>query len=182
MIDVNGVGYEAMMPKKSLEALPDLGQSVHLFIHTHVAESVLALFAFSSRREKTFFKRLISVSGIGPKLAIQVMSGLAVDELIEAITTENLLKLTSISGIGKKTAERLVVELKDKMLELAPALGELPSKYSTGGTGVWGEVYSALMNLGYQRSMADKAVSELKGREDLPFERAFKQALALLAP
>lgn len=183
IIDVNGVGYELAIPTKILETLPDEGTPVHFFVYTHVTESSLALFGFSSRREKNLFKKLLTVSGIGPKSAVQILSGLGVEELIEAITTENLARLTGISGIGKKTAERLLVDLKDKMLDFVAAgdVGKVSNLFSPA-RGVLSEVFSALMNLGYQRSLADKAVAELKGSENMTFEQAFRKALTLLAP
>jgi Holliday junction DNA helicase RuvA len=182
VIDVNGVGYEVGVPARLMESLPEIGQNVHLFIYTQVAESVLALYGFGSRREKALFKKLITISGIGPKSAVQILSKLSVEDLIEALVREDLLKLTAINGIGKKTAERMIVELKDKMLEFVGHEAINTPKTIAAPKGVWAEVASALLNLGYPKSLADKVVGDLKFDQAEAFEPALKKALSQLVP
>src|SRR3989338_3612933 len=118
IIDVHGVGYDVHVSQVTLRNLPEVGEDVEFLVHTHVAEGVLALYGFLDQVERQLFKKLMSVSGIGPKLALAILSGFPAHEIIEAIVCGNSGKLTSISGVGKKTGERLVMELKDKLTEL----------------------------------------------------------------
>ena len=172
VIDVGGVGYEVFIPTTTFTAMPNAGAEVSLDIHTHVREDALSLYGFSSRQERRVFERLISISGIGPKLAVTILSGGSVEGLVGAIRRGDLARLTSIPGVGKKTAERIVVELKDKLKEFT----EEPAKPV-----VETDVLSALENLGYSRPMAEAAVRRAtNGDEDAAFDVLFKRALQIL--
>lgn len=183
IIDVNGVGYDLAVSQNTYRSLPSAGEEARLFVYTHVAEGVLALYGFSTPEEKLLFKRLISVSGIGPRLGLAILSGYAPQEIIEAILQENLIKLTSISGIGKKTAERLVIELKDKLVELAsPTLeGGTMFARSSGRGATYDDALSALLNLGYNRSTAEQALTRIVIRPEIPLEHIIKESLSVLA-
>ena len=172
VIDVGGVGYEVFIPTTTFTAMPSAGAEVSLDIHTHVREDALSLYGFSSRQERRVFERLISISGIGPKLAVTILSGGSVEGLVGAIRRGDLARLTSIPGVGKKTAERIVVELRDKLQEFT----EEPAKPV-----VETDVLSALENLGYSRPMAEAAVRRAaNGDEDAAFDVLFKRALQIL--
>ena len=154
-IDVQGVGYDAHVPLSTFYGLPEPGNEISLRIYTHVREDALLLYGFSTRLELQLFERLISVSGIGPKLALAVLSGIEPNDLVTAIKQSDIARLTGIPGIGKKTAERIGLELKDKLAALVPA--ELPA--SAAGAAPTGEsmrtdLLSALINLGYHRPLA----------------------------
>src|SRR5580765_565261 len=152
ILEAAGVGYEVTISVPSFSGLPAEGAEVSLYIHTHVREDTLALYGFLRREEKQLFERLIGVSGIGPKLAITVLSGIAADALVTALRGNDLTALTRIPGVGKKTAERMVLELRDKLDGLAAAPAPRPT------TGMEEDVVSALVNLGYQRGSAEQAV------------------------
>ena len=172
VIDVHGVGYEVFIPTTTFTAMPGPGSDVTLDIHTHVREDALALYGFSSRQERRVFERLITISGIGPRLAVTILSGGSVDGLVGAIRRGDLARLTSIPGVGKKTAERIVVELRDKLQDLSV---EAPKP------AVETDVLSALENLGYARPMAEAAVRRaVNGDEEAGFEVLFKRALQIL--
>ena len=172
VVDVNGVGYEVFVPLTTFSAMPGNGSEVTIDIHTHVREDIIALYGFSSRRERTVFEKLIGISGIGPKLAVTILSGGSVDDLAVAIKRGDLARLTAIPGVGKKTAERIVVELKDKLQDFA----EAPSKSS-----VEMDVLSALENLGYPRAIAEAGVRRaMNGEGEVPFEVMFKRTLQIL--
>jgi Holliday junction DNA helicase RuvA len=180
IVDVNGVGYDVFVPLSTFYGLGDPGSGVALRIHTHVREDALALYGFATPLEQDLFERLISVSGIGPRLALAVLSGMEPAELMRAIERSDVARLTSIPGVGKKTSERIVLELKDRLppaRTLAAAAGETPPDAP-----VRDDVLSALLNLGYHRPLAEKAVaSALKMAPDDSFERTLKQALRELA-
>ena len=166
VLDVGGVGYEVTIPVTTFYDLEEAGQTVSLRIYTHVREDTLQLFGFKTLRERELFQMLISVSGVGPKSAVAMLSGMSADEIITAIRTNNLARLTSIPGVGKKTAERLVLDLRDKMAALSsPALEEQFAAASTAAGAQASEdslredALSALTNLGYQRAAAEKAVT-----------------------
>ncbi len=172
IVDVNGVGYEVHVPLSTFYEVGEIGSSIRLRIHTHVREEALILFGFKSLEEKSAFEHLTSVSGVGPRLAITILSGMSVDELIPAIRQSNLARLCSIPGVGKKTAERLVVELRDKLAKADPGGGrpqapDMPSHQE--------DVISALMNLGYPKSSAQRAVQRAAG--DAPAEVSFEELL-----
>ena len=181
VIDVNGVGYDVFVPLSTFYGLGDAGGDVALRIHTHVREDALLLYGFSTLLELDLFERLISISGIGPKLALAVLSGIEPSELIRALERADVSRLTAIPGVGKKTAERMVVELKDRLPHVKPDASAID-----GGAPVPSvlrdDVLSALMNLGYHRPLAEKAVdAAVKATPDGSFERALKQALRELA-
>jgi Holliday junction DNA helicase RuvA len=180
IVDVNGVGYDVYVPLSTFYELTEPGGEVTLRIHTHVREDALLLFGFATLLELQLFERLISVSGIGPKLALAVLSGLEPVELLAAIRTANVARLTGIPGIGKKTAERIGLELKDKMASIAP--GE-PQAAAPGDAGeaLRTDVLSALMNLGYHRPLAERAVSAAMDGAGGSFETTLKHALRELA-
>src|SRR5215510_9545224 len=121
VVDVHGVGYEVFVPVTTLTALPDLGSEISIDIHTHVREDVIALYGFKTRRERIIFEKLMTISGIGPKLAVTILSGGSVEELIGAIKRGDLARLTAIPGVGRKTGERIILELKDKLQDFAEA-------------------------------------------------------------
>ncbi len=182
IVETGGVGYDVVIPISTFSALPDTGAEVALRIHTHVREDVLALFGFFTADEKTLFEKLISVSGIGPTLAIKVLSGLAAPAIIDAIRGGDVAQLVRIPGVGKKTAERMVLELKDKLEGLgggAPAA--VSSKAEPVLSDIEQDVLSALLNLGCQRGAAEAAVRKAKVAEpDLAFEPLFRKALELV--
>ena len=170
LLDVHGVGYEVNVPLSTwYEIEKRRGEPIRLFIHTHMREDGIALFGFWTEREKLLFERLIAVSGIGPRLARVVLSGMPPEDLLGAIASGDLGRLATIPGIGKKTAERMVLELKDKMRELA---AELPQ--TSAAPPADQDVVSALVNLGYKASQAERAVAE--ARREKP-EAAFNELL-----
>ena len=156
LVDVGGVGYQVYIPLSTFYALGELHDEVTLLVHTHLREDAIALYGFLTSREKHFFELLISASGVGPGLALKILSGMSVDELVPAIRRSDLVLLTRIPGVGKKTAERIVVELRDKLAAMeAPEEARPASR-----TGLEADVVSALLNLGYDRRAAEKAVEE----------------------
>jgi holliday junction DNA helicase RuvA len=176
VMDVGGVGYEVHVPLSSFAAVGDPGATLTLRVHTHVREDALMLYGFASALEQLVFERLIAVSGIGPKLALSVLSGLAPEELVQAIARADVARLTSIPGIGKKTAERIVLELKDKLAAVATA-GSLMAP-----AGPREDLVSALLNLGYHRPLAEKAVDRaLQDGPDRGFEPLLRAALKVLS-
>jgi Holliday junction DNA helicase RuvA len=180
IVETAGVGYEVIIPVSTFSALPDSGAEVRLRIHTHVREDAMQLFGFVTIDEKTIFERLISVSGIGPSLAIKVLSGLAATDLVSAIRGGDVAQLVRIPGVGKKTAERMVLELKDK-LEGVGLTGASPaSKPAAVFTPVEQDVLSALVNLGCNRAAAEAAVKKAKTElTSSDFEPVFRRALEL---
>jgi holliday junction DNA helicase RuvA len=188
IVDVSGVGYEVTIPLSTFYDLEDAGSDVQLRIYTHVREDTLQLYGFKTARERELFLKLITVSGIGPKLGITLLSGMSADEIIASIRTNNLARLTLIPGVGRKTAERLIVELREKVAELSSAqleeeLGAKPevSAESTEDT-VRADALSALLNLGYQRSGAEKAIDAALGEGgDITVESVLRRSLKKLA-
>lgn len=158
IIDVSGVGYGVEISTQTFESLPQMGEKIKLLIYHHITDSDQRLFGFSSRKEKNLFERLITVKGIGPKLGLTILSGMSASELIEAIVTQNTSALSGISGIGKKTAQRMVLELKDKLFDESE-----PSIVSKDGKTLdrKEESISALLALGYRKSDAQKIVSSI---------------------
>lgn len=180
ILDVSGVGYRVQIPFSTYYELPDIGAQISLAIYTHVKEDAISLYGFRTPAEKGFFQLLISVSGIGPKMGKDILSNVQVDELAAAITRGDLARLSSVPGIGKKTAERMVLELRDKVLKLdiAPPAG---AGAPTGpAPGIEEDVASALVNLGYKEAVVKKTLSEMKIPADAPMEEALKQALKAL--
>lgn len=179
IVDVNGVGYDVAVPVSSFYGLGESGSEIALRIHTHVREDALLLYGFATRIEQDLFERLISVSGIGPKVALAVLSGIEPSDLIKAIQRADLARLTAIPGVGKKTAERIVLELKDR-LPLA-AHTEAPVADVASAPDLKDDVLSALINLGYQRPLAEKAVDAAIKKHVGDFEQTLRQALRELA-
>jgi len=184
VVDVNGVGYDVFVPLSTFYGLGDPGDDVALRIHTHVREDALVLYGFATLLEQELFERLIGVSGIGPKVALAVLSGIEPQELIRAIERSDLARLTAIPGVGKKTSERIVLELKDR-LPRAQIAAAAPGATAPDVPVVRDDVLSALVNLGYHRPLAEKAVDAalktLGSSPDAGFERTLKQALRELA-
>jgi Holliday junction DNA helicase RuvA len=179
ILDVGGVGYLVAVPLSTFAAVGDLHAEVTLLIHTHVREDALALYGFLSAREKHFFELLLGASGVGPSLALKILSGMNVEELVPAIRTGDLARLTKIPGVGRKTAERMVVELKDK-LEAVAIETERPAPSSPAG--VEADVKSALLNLGYDERTADVALAEAKREIGTSnFEKLLRVTLAALS-
>lgn len=181
LVDVGGVGYLVQVPLSTYAALGELHAEITLLIYTHVREDALALYGFVSSREKHLFELLISASGVGPSLALKILSGMNAEELVPAIRGSDVVRLTRIPGVGRKTAERIVVELKDK---LETMVLETPKPAAASPAGAEADVVSALVNLGYDARAAESAVAEAK-RESKPsgFEALLRSALqALSAP
>lgn len=177
VVEAAGVGYEVTISIPTFTALPAEGNEVSLLIHTHVREDALALFGFMSLTEKRLFEKLLGISGIGPKLAVTVLSGLPPERLIAAIHGQDHATLTRIPGVGKKTAERIVLELKDKLQELGP------TPIAGIATPVSEDVLSALTNLGYQRAVAQKGIEAavaLDASTGRDFESLFRAAMAAM--
>lgn len=176
IVECAGVGYDVTISVPTFSDLPATGAEVSLFVHTHVREDALALFGFLHAQEKQLFERLIGVSGIGPKLAITILSGMPTDQMVSAIRNGDLACLTKIPGIGRKTAERMVLELRDKLQDFG-ATPELPSV-----SPVEEDVLSALVNLGYQRPAAERAVAAAsRSSGSMEFDLLFREALGALS-
>lgn len=174
VIDVNGVGYRVILSLTTFAALPDAGSKMSLNIFTYVREDQLVLYGFTSQEEKMLFQRLISISGVGPKTAISMLSGIPAVHLVEAIRSEDIARLSTIPGVGKKTAERIIVELKDRIAREFATIG---SREPTGRGRMYEDVVSALTNLGYPRVTADSTLKKISWSENMPIEDAIKSAL-----
>lgn len=187
IVDVAGVGYEVSIPVSTFYELDEVGSNVQLRIYTHVREDALQLYGFKTVRERELFLRLISVSGVGPKLGITLLSGMSAEEMISSIRNNNLARLTLIPGIGRKTAERLVVELRDKVASLVSEEEEDVSAKpgavaASSEEAAQADALSALLNLGYQRSAAEKAITTaLSEGAGLSVEAILRSALRKLA-
>ena len=180
IVDVNGVGYEVLVPLSTFYALGDAGSQVTLRTHTHVREDVMALYGFLTRLEQDLFERLISINGVGPKLALAVLSGIEPADLIRALRLNDVARLTAIPGVGKKTAERITLELKDRLPASLQAAGPATPPASAADQ-MRDDLLSALVNLGYQRPLAEKALDAvLPGRQDARFEDALRDVLRAL--
>lgn len=176
IVEAGGVGYDVTISVPTFSELPSAGTEVSLHIHTHVREDAIALFGFLRPEEKQLFEKLISVSGIGPKLAITILSGMATPDMVSAIKGNDVAKLTRIPGIGKKTAERMVLELRDKLEHFGAAPAVPPT------SAIEDDVLSALMNLGYQRPAAERALATAaKNGAKQEFDTLFRDALAALS-
>jgi Holliday junction DNA helicase RuvA len=178
VVETTGVGYDVTISVPTFSDLPAPGSEVALHIHTHVREDALALYGFLRPSEKLLFEKLLTVSGIGPKLAITILSGMAADEMVGAIRGNDVARLTRIPGIGKKTAERMVLELRDKLPQAAPTAITTAPPVSA----VEEDVLSALVNLGYQRAAAEKALEvTTRNGKGGSFDALFRGALAALS-
>lgn len=177
VIDVRGVGYEVFIPFSTYYELGEEGETAQLRIHTHVKEDNLSLFGFQTTDEKKLFSMLIQISGVGPKLGVAILSGLPPDEFVQAIRAEDLRRLTGIPGVGKKTAERLILEMRDKLTEWS---SEAASAAAVGGGGtVQSDVASALVNLGYPKAEAERrAARALREPGEERFEVLLRKALS----
>jgi holliday junction DNA helicase RuvA len=174
VVDVGGVGYDVLVPLSTFYAVGEPGSGVALRVHTHVREDVFALYGFGTAVEQELFERLIAISGIGPKLALAVLSGIEPGELVRAVRSQDVARLTRIPGIGKKTAERIGLELKDRL----PALPSAVATEVASGDHMRDDLLSALTNLGYQRHVAEKAIdAAVKKSPDLPFEQLLREVL-----
>ncbi|HKW56425.1 MAG TPA: Holliday junction branch migration protein RuvA, partial [Candidatus Acidoferrum sp.] len=179
LLDVGGVGYLVHVPLSTYASLGELHTELTLLIHTHVREDALALYGFVSSREKHLFELLLSASGVGPSLALKILSGMSAEELVPAIRGGDLVRLTKIPGVGRKTAERIVVELKDK-LEAVAIEAAKPAVASS--VGIEADVTSALVNLGYEARAAESAVAEAKREVGVAhFEKLLRAALQILS-
>ena len=188
IVDVGGVGYELIIPVSTFYELEETGANTQLRVYTHVREEALQLYGFKTARERELFLQIISVSGIGPKIAITLLSGMGANEIIASIRTNNLARLTSIPGVGRKTAERLVVELRDKITALSsPALeeefsGEPGQRAGTSTDAMRDDALSALLNLGYQKTAAEKAIkAAIDEGGDLSVEQILRRGLRSLS-
>ncbi len=181
IVDVNGVGYDVHVPLSTFYEMAEPGDEIALRIHTHVREDALVLYGFATVLELQIFERLISVSGIGPKLALAVLSGIEPNDLVSAIRTANVARLTGIPGIGRKIAERIGLELKDKMASFLSA--EMAASHvAAKGETLREDVLSALINLGYHRPLAERALdAAFKKNSEAGFENTLKHALRELS-
>jgi Holliday junction DNA helicase RuvA len=187
IVETHGVGYEVMIPLSTFYELGEVGDDVQLRIYTYVREDTLQLFGFKTEREKLLYLKLISVQGIGAKSGIAMLSGMNADEIIVSIRTDNLVRLTSIPGVGKKTAERMVIELRDKLDDLTSAAqGQLTSvsggSAPTSVDAVYDDALSALINLGYQRNAAEKALKQaVQDGTEMSVQKLLRKSLQFLA-
>ncbi|MDO8644104.1 MAG: Holliday junction branch migration protein RuvA [bacterium] len=176
ILDVNGVGYEVTVSKMTARSLPKLGDPLTLLIYTAVRENDISLFGFLESAEKEIFEKLLLVSGIGPKLALTILSGIAPQELAASVHREDLVRLTAISGVGKKTAERIIVDLKDKLIAFGGASSSGKRTIPTGNGKMFEDLLSALTNLGYHRNLAERTLSQIPLGE-LTLESGLRKAL-----
>lgn len=174
IVETAGVGYDVTISVPTFSEMPSLGSEVALHIHTHVREDQIALYGFLRMEEKHLFEKLLMVSGIGPKLAITILSGMPADEMTGALRGNDVARLTKIPGIGRKTAERMVLELRDKL----PPAGADQVQVVPSLSAVQEDVLSALVNLGYQRAVAEKALSAVE--KNGSFESMFRAAMAMI--
>lgn len=174
VIDVNGVGYSIHVSLTTFAALPEAGAMASLAIHTYVREDQLLLYGFATAQEKALFQRLIGISGVGPKTALAILSGLPADHLIDAIGAEDHARLSTIPGVGKKTAERIIIELKDRVARDATLAA---AAHATPRGRRYEDVVSALTNLGYARAVAEAAIRKASWSEAMPIEEAIRAAL-----
>lgn len=186
IIDVNGVGYEVFISEKSLTELPEIGDEVIFYIHTNVSETSFNLFGFLTELDKSIFRKLISISGIGPKLGLQILSGLSAHDLVHIVMNDDLGRLTQINGIGKKTASRIMIELKDKLANVSELdlktvsesnqISSISSKNSK-----LEEASLALQSLGYQKNQIEKIISQINFDQNTSVEDIIKQGLKLVS-
>jgi holliday junction DNA helicase RuvA len=180
IVDVAGVGYEVIIPVSAYSSMPASGTEVRLHIHTHVREDALTLFGFLTPADKTLFEKLITVSGVGPKLAITALGGLTAPDLSAAIRSGAVEQLVRIPGVGKKTAERLILELRDK-LELLPGAARVEAQPRSSFNATEEDVISALANFGASRASAEAAVTKARSAaEPNDFDALFRRALKLV--
>lgn len=183
LLDVQGVGYEVHIPVTTFYELPDEGSEITLKIYTHVREEVLALFGFRTQRDKDFFLKLTSVGGVGPRLAITILSGAPVEELAQAVSAGNIARLTSIPGVGRKTAERLILELRSQVAAFLMPEDQIRAQEAKRFGALEEDVLSALVNLGYPKVAAEKAVASVvaSGECERTFEDVLRHTLRRLS-
>jgi Holliday junction DNA helicase RuvA len=184
IVDVAGVGYEVSIPLSTFYELGEVGSAVSLRIYTHVREDAIQLYGFNSRRERDLYLRLISVQGVGAKSGISMLSGMSADEIIAALRSNDLARLKSIPGVGLKTAERLVIELRDKVGELSDSASGLDSASRTAlpKDAVFEDALSALVNLGYQKQAAEKALNAAASEgTEMSVQKLLRRGLQILA-
>ena len=174
IVDVSGVGYKVVTSLTTFAALPEIGSSVKLSIYTYVREDQLMLYGFATDEEKAIFQRLISISGVGPKTALAILSGLPANDLVEAISFSDHARLSTIPGVGKKTAERIIVELKDR---IAKDLSLKSTSAASERGRIYEDIVSALTNLGYQRNVTENALKKIGWSEKMPIEDAIRAGL-----
>jgi Holliday junction DNA helicase RuvA len=180
IIDVGGVGYDVQVPLSTFYVIGESGSAVSLKIHTHVREDVIALYGFATPLEHDLFERLIAINGVGPKLALAVLSGIEPAELVKAVRMQDVARLTAIPGVGKKTAERISLELKDRLPTSLTSPGQMATAVTTDDQ-LRTDLLSALLNLGYQRAAAERALEQVIENTPPPrFEEALKSTLRLL--
>jgi len=183
IIDVDGIGYQVHVPLTTFYELPDVGNTVALHIHTHVREDVLQLYGFQAQEEKALFIRLMGVAGIGPRLAVNILSGISPAELADSLLEGDLARLISIPGVGRKTAERIMVELRDKLPALAADRDIALSVKNAAFEAVIEDAISALVNLGYKKGLAQRAIDQAQQRlqGEMTLERLLKESLRSLS-
>ena len=183
IIDLNGLGYQIQVPLSTFYELPDAGSTVALHIHTHVREDALQLYGFQSREEKQLFVQLIGISGIGPRLAVNILSGITPADFAETIYQGDLARLVSIPGVGRKTAERMMVEMRDKLPALALGQEVAEPMEVAASDAIVEDALSALANLGYKKGVAQRAIKEAQGRirGEVNLENLLKESLRSLA-
>jgi Holliday junction DNA helicase RuvA len=181
IVEANGIGYQLFVSLTTFYDLPEFQQNVVLHTYTHVREDLLQLYGFSTPLEKELFQILIGVSGIGPKLAINILSGISPSELVHSLGSRDMARLLSIPGVGRKTAERLLLDLQEKVLKIQ-SRGVYPQTVRPSADGMAEDVVSALVNLGYKRNQAEKAVeSVLQQTPEITLEKALKESLRVLS-
>jgi Holliday junction DNA helicase RuvA len=183
IIDVDGIGYQVHVPLTTFYELPDVGNTVALHIHTHVREDALQLYGFQAQEEKALFIRLMGVAGIGPRLAVNILSGISPAELAECLGQGDLARLISIPGVGRKTAERIMVEMRDKLPALAADRDIALSVKYAADEAVMNDAVSALVNLGYKKGVAQRAIDQARQRleGEINLESLLKESLRALA-
>jgi Holliday junction DNA helicase RuvA len=183
ILNVNGVGYQVFIPLSTFYELPEADSPVSLHIYTHLREDVLQLYGFKTMAEKIMFMSLISISGIGPKLAVNILSGIAVAELEQAILLGDVSRIIGIPGVGKKTAERMVIELRDKIGKKTPESYPATTPVTAENTRLYADAVSALVNLGYKKAAAEAALArvEMENKGLFSLEELLKQVLKVIA-
>jgi Holliday junction DNA helicase RuvA len=182
LLDVGGVGYEVSVPLSTFTELPEVGEAVELLTHTHVREDAFILFGFLTALERDVFRLLIGVSGVGPKVALNLLSGLSAPDVVRSIVEGSTAAIVAVPGVGKKTAERLIVDLRDRMLKLEGASPAAPAATRARSSAEDDDVLSALTNLGYRPAQAEKALAAVKERNpEAPIETLLRESLRRLA-
>ncbi len=183
VVDVQGIGYRVVVPLTTFYELPEVGETVVLHIHTHVREDAINLYGFHTQEERDVFHLMISVSGIGPRLAVNILSGIVAGDLVRAVTEGDLKRLTGIPGVGKKTAERMILELKEKAMKLGRETAASGTVSVKTGDRIKDDALSALVNLGYRASTAKDAVDRIitDAPATLSLDQLLKQVLKTLA-